>query len=107
MNWKIDYTDKAKKDLNDFKGYSRNQIMKAIQKVSTNPLPQNEGGYGKPLGNHAKTKLTGFLKIKLLKLGIRVIYKLERIEEIMTVVVISIRDDSKCYEETHKRIKRG
>jgi len=36
--------------------------MKGIFKVSQNPLPNTEGGYGKPLGNHSGVNLTACLK---------------------------------------------
>lgn len=32
-------------------------VLKAVQKVQINPLPDYEGGYGKPLGNHLQSKL--------------------------------------------------
>ena len=40
-------------------------VTKALLRVSQNPLPANEGGYGKALGNHTANKLSGLLKIKL------------------------------------------
>ena len=105
MNWKIELTACAKEDLNRFKGSNKKQIEKSILKVSSNPLPINEGGYGKPLGNHSSNNLSGFLKIKLRALGVRIIYKLVRVETKMQIVVISIRNDNRCYEEAEKRIK--
>lgn len=106
MNWKVEMTSDAIKDLKNFKGADKRQIEKAILKVSSNPLPFQEGGYGKPLGNHSKVKLSGLFKIKLRKLGVRVIYKLVKIENKMQIIVISIRDNYKCYEEAQKRIMK-
>ena len=75
MSWEIKYLPEAVKDLDKLSAYNRELVLKAISKVSTNPLPQSEGGYGKPLGNKGNYNLTGLLKIKLKKIGIRVVYK--------------------------------
>lgn len=105
MAWKIIYTKEAEKDLENLDGSQRKYVLKAIKKVSENPLPSNEGGYGKALGNHKTGKLAGYLKIKLLKQGLRVVYGIERRDEIMEVVVISIRDDDTVYKMASERIK--
>lgn len=62
-------------------------------------------GIGKPLGNHASSKLSGFYKIKLRDLGYRVVYSLLRENDTMTVIVISVRDDDEVYKEAQRRIK--
>lgn len=74
MSWIIEYLDKAKDDLRELEGSQRKQVLKAIQKISQNSLPDYEGGYGKPLGNKGGNNLLGYYKIKPLKLGIRVVY---------------------------------
>jgi mRNA interferase RelE/StbE len=74
--WQVEYLQDAVEDLKRLDHSQRLQVLKAIEKVSGNPLPQNEGGYGKPLGNRNSTRLAGFLKIKLKRLGLRVVYKL-------------------------------
>ena len=65
MNWSVEYLPEAKKDLKNLDGSQRLLVLKAIKKVQTNPLPQPEGGYGKPLGNKNGNDLSGFLKVKL------------------------------------------
>lgn len=105
MAWTIEYFKEAKKDLVKLDHSQRLQVLKAIEKVSQNPLPDYEGGYGKPLSNNATTKLTGYCKIKLLKLGIRVVYGLVKEDEIMKIVVISVRKDKVVYKLADKRIK--
>ena len=65
MNWKLEYLPEAEKDLKDLDGSQRILVLKAIKKVQQNPLPVEEQGYGKPLGNHSSTNLAGLLKIKL------------------------------------------
>lgn len=81
-------------------------VVKAIDKVSANPLPQAEGGYGKPLGNHNKANLTGYMKIKLKDLGLRVVYGLVRENNVMKIIVISVRADEEVYLEAASRIRK-
>lgn len=106
MSWNIAYLPEAVKDLKALAGNQQILVRKAIQKVSQNPLPIEEGGYGKPLGHKSGTNLTGFLKIKLRGAGIRVVYKLERSESGMTVIVVGVREDDEVYELAQKRITK-
>ena len=105
MSWKIVYTKEAKEDLKKLDGSQRPIVLKAIQKVSSNPLPNNEGGLGKPLGNHKTGNLSGYMKIKLLRDGLRVVYGIERKDEVMEIIIISIRDDETVYKMASERIK--
>ena len=98
MNWKLSYLPEAAKDLKSLDGSQRILVVKAINKVLENPLPDYEGGYGKPLGNRSGSDLSGFLKIKLKNAGIRVVYKLIRTETEMLVVVVGARADSEVYD---------
>ena len=72
-------------------------------KVSQNPLPAENGGYGKPLGNKSAQNLTNLLKIKFKNLGVRVVYKVECTETVMKIIVISARADEYAYKEAAKR----
>lgn len=65
MSWTLEYLPEAEKDLKALDGSQRLLVLKAIKKVQQNPLPAEEKGYGKALGNHSRTNLAGFLKIKL------------------------------------------
>ena len=98
MSYLVEYSDDAKSDLKKLDNSHAHQVRKAIDKVSQNPLPKSEGGYGNPLGNVGGRNLTGLLKIKLLKAGIRIVYKLIREDKIMRIVVIAIREDNAVYE---------
>jgi len=104
MKHEIHYTEDALNDMDLLDNSQRKQVKKAIFKVSTNPLPKKEGGYGNPLGNKGGTNLTGLMKIKLLKLGIRVVYQLIRVDKIMKVIVIAARSEDLVYKEASKRI---
>ena len=77
MKWNVRYLEEAYCDLKNLDNSIQKLVVKAIRKVSQNPLPNNEGGYGKPLSNQKDSKLAGLLKIKLLKAGIRIVYRLE------------------------------
>ncbi|MDR0924667.1 MAG: type II toxin-antitoxin system RelE/ParE family toxin [Hungatella sp.] len=106
MNWKVSYLPEALEDLRKLDGSQRILIRKAIQKVSQNPLPETEGGYGKFLGNKSSTNLSGFLKVKLRGAGLRIVYLLVRRDNDMLVIVIGARADDEVYETAHNRIKK-
>lgn len=104
MEWKIEYIKEAQRDLKNLDPHNRKLILKAIQKTALRPLPPPDG-IGKPLGNHSATKLSGYYKIKLRDLGYRVVYGLVKENNIMKVIVISIRDDELVYKEAERRIE--
>jgi len=104
MKWKVEYLKESLKDLKSLDHSKKLQVLKAIDKVSQNSLPNFEGGYGKPLGNKSNTNLTGYFKIKLLKLEIRVVYGLVKERGIMKIIVISIRKDETVYQIAVDRI---
>ena len=106
MKWSLKYLPEAVKDLKKLSGSQRILVAKAIDKVIENPLPQNEGGYGKPLGNKNGNDLSGFLKIKLRDAGIRVVYKLIRKDSEMLVIVIGIRADDEVYDTAKHRVTK-
>jgi len=100
MNWEVVYTDDAKKDFQKLDNSVRGQILSGIRKVKQNPLPNDEGGYGKPL----RGKLSGCCKIVFKEIGKRVVYKLDRIGGAMVIIIISARADGEAYTEAEKRI---
>ena len=103
MNWSLVFLPEAIKDIQRLSLSQQAMVKKAIKKVKENPLPQNEGGYGKPLGSKRGLNLTGLLKIKLRGEGIRVVYKLERRESQMLVIVVGVREDEEVYQIAHTR----
>ena len=98
--WQIRYFREAKKDLARLDHSQQILVTKAIRKVSQNPLPQTEGGYGKPL----RGALANLLKIKLRDAGLRVVYRLVRTEHAMQIIVISIRSDDTVYKLAEQRL---
>jgi len=103
MSWEIEYIKEAQRDLKRLDPYNRKLIVKAIAKTAERPL-QPPDGIGKPLGNHASSKLSGYYKIKLKDLGYRVVYQLIREGKKMRVIIISIREDEAVYKEAERRI---
>ena len=101
--WELSFLPEAREDLRALDGSQRIRVVKAIAKVQSNPLPSSEGGYGKPLGNKRLSQLSGLMKVKLKSDGIRIVYKLERIELAMRIVVIGVRSDDAVYREAQKR----
>jgi mRNA interferase RelE/StbE len=102
--WDVTFLPEAIKDREALEASVRNHVDKAIRKVSQNPLPKSEGGYGNPLGHKQGRNLTGFLKIKLSKLGIRVVYSLIRDKGAIRIVVIAARADSEVYKIAASRV---
>ena len=106
MTWEIEFLEEAEKDMKKLDHSAQIQVLKGIMKVRKNPLPGEEGGYGKRLGNKSGTNLTNLLKIKFRDLGIRVVYKIERVNGVMKIIVVSARTDEKVYKEAAKRRNR-
>lgn len=107
MTWSIEFLEEAKKDLKKLDHSVQLQVLKGIQKVSQNPLSVQEGGYGKPLGNKTGVNLTNLLKIKFRDLGIRVVYKTIRMDNVMKIIVVSARSDEQVYKEAGKRREKN
>ena len=107
MTWIIEFLEEAEKDMKKLDHSVRVQVLKGIKKVSQNPLPVEEGGYGKVLGNKRGSNLTNLLKIKFRDLGIRVVYKIERVNGVMKIIVVSARADEQVYKEASKRRERN
>jgi len=102
--WNVIFLPEAEKERASLDTSVRNQVDKAIRKVSQNPLPKSEGGYGNPLGHRNGKNLTGLFKIKLKKLGLRIVYKLVRDGEKMCIIVVATRADDEVYEIAGERV---
>jgi mRNA interferase RelE/StbE len=103
VEFSIEYLAEAQDELDKLDGSVRIVVLKAIDKVSKNPLPESEGGYGKALGNTRVANLAGLLRIKLKSNGIRIIYQLERVDKRMKIVIIGMRSDDAVYRMAQKR----
>ena len=103
--WKVEYLKEALKDIKQLEQVQRVQVVKAINKIAANPLPRTEGGYGISLGKKGGPNLTGYCKIKLLKLVLRVVYQLARENNSMRIIAVSERADDEVYLTAQKRKK--
>lgn len=105
MMYKLSFIKQAAEDYKALDGSQRKVVDKAIKRILINPLPNAEGGYGKPLGNQSNSSLAGLMKIKLKSSGLRIVYKLEKREDNVLIIIIGARADSKVYKEAEKRMK--
>ena len=100
IKWTLSFHPKVTDDIFLLDKVISHQVRKLIGRAKKNSSPITEGGYGKPLSG----KLSGCLKIKLKKVGIRVGYKIERTEKEMKVIIIGARSDAEVYKETAIRL---
>ena len=104
--WKLIIWEEVNEDYEELDKIQKRLVDKAIFKVMQNPLPKNEGGYGKPLGNKGNVNLAGCYKIKLRDSGIRIVYRLQRTEHGMEIIIIGMRDSAEVYDLAAKRIEK-
>lgn len=108
MNWEVEYLPEAEEEFLALDGSTKRRVSNAIARVKINPYPstgdgKGRVGYGKPLGNKNGLDLTDFLKVKLRKDGIRIIYKLEEENGVMKIVVVGVRADMEVYKVAYSR----
>ena len=103
MTWNVVFLDEAKKDFMRLDRSVQKPVVRGIQKVAQNPVSMEQGGYGKPLGTKKGLNLTNLLKIKFRDLGIRVVYKAEIKDNVMRIIVVSVRADDQVYQEAARR----
>lgn len=108
--WSYTFLPEAFDDLKRLDGSMRKHVLKALDKVAENPLPQTDPhnpGYGVPLGNKLDKDLTGLMKVKLRKDGIRIVYHLVKTETSFEIIVIGMREDEAVYREAFLRKKKA
>ena len=103
MSWRVEWLEEAAKDMRRLGKAEQKQVLKGIAKVSENPLPSSQGGYGKPLRNANRAHLAGLCKIKFRDLGIRVVYKPVLKEGTMVIIVVGVRTDGEAYLKADER----
>jgi mRNA interferase RelE/StbE len=99
MSYQINFLPEALNDMKSLDHSVSTQVTKGILKVSKNPVSIHQGGYGKPLGNKDGSNLTGLFKIKFRGIGIRVVYSVMEQNNVMTIIVVSVRADNQVYQE--------
>ncbi|MGF0095345.1 type II toxin-antitoxin system RelE family toxin [Peptoniphilus sp. SGI.035] len=106
MNYKLSFINEAIEDYKSLDGSQRKVVDKALKRILLNPLPNTQGGYGKPLSNLSNSKLAGLMKIKLKSSGLRIVYKLEQLDNEVLIIIIGARSESKVYKDAEKRVAK-
>lgn len=104
-SWSYRLIPSAEKDFAKLDGSQKRLVLKALDKLTTNPLPRQEGGYGSPLGNKDGTALAGLLKLKLRGAGLRIVYDLKYQDETAYVIIIGLREDKQVYRDAAHRLE--
>lgn len=102
-DYEVVFYPAADRDMAKLEGSRRRQVFKALEKVKGDPLPQDRGGYGKPLGNKSGADLAGYMKTKLRGSGIRIVYRLVELRGRMAVIVVGAREDGEAYALAARR----
>ena len=103
MSYQINFLSEALNDMKRLDNSIRPKVAKGIQKVSQNPISIYQGGYGKPLANKDGANLAGLFKIKFRGIRIRVVYSIEKRNNVMTIIVVSVRADNQVYQVASQR----
>lgn len=96
----LDFWEDAIKDWNALDGHQKKFVAKALQKVE-----ENAANIGEALSKKRNIDLTGFRKVKLKSIGIRIVYKvLNDKVEVAEIITIGNRADEEVYKEAFERI---
>lgn len=97
MTYKIEFDPRAEKDYHRLDNSQRIAIDKSFFRICQ---------IGMQAGEALSGKLSGCRKLKHKKLGLRVIFR-QTVKgiEIIEIIAIGRRQDSKVYKEAEKRIK--
>lgn len=101
-SFSIRFLPAAERDLKKLNPSVAKEVLKKIKHVAQNPRPTSVSGYGHSLAGN----LSGFLKIKLLSRGLRVVYALREIEGEMVVVVVAARANDEVYKIAERRARQ-
>lgn len=99
---KLYFWDEAKNDLAVLDGHQKKFVYKALQRIET-----NGASIGEALSRKRNIDLTGYRKVKLKSIGIRIIYKVlnDKIE-VAEIIAIGNRADEEVYKEALERIRK-
>lgn len=98
---KLDFWEDAEHDWANLDGHQKKYVSKALQRIEV-----NGANIGEPLNKKRNIDLTGYRKVKLKSLGIRIVYgMLNGKIEVAEIVVIGNRADEEVYKEAFRRIQ--
>lgn len=100
---KLNFWEDAKTDWSALDGHQKKFVAKALQKIE-----ENADGIGEVLSKKRHIDLTGYRKVKLKAVGIRIVYKVlnDKIE-VAEIVAIGNRADEEVYKEAFERIAKN
>ena len=93
--YKLNFLEKAKKDIKKLDKIIQNQVFKKLQKISDNP----------EIWNNLTWELVWYKKVYVNNKKIRIVYKI--IDDKIEILIITIwkRENKKIYKDAFKRIK--
>lgn len=95
------FIEKAKKDYNKLDGSVKKLVNAAIAKMR-----ERADEIGEELTNKHGLNLIGCRKIKLKKIGIRIVYRIVGDEaEIAEIITVGKREDNEVYQVASKRLE--
>ena len=98
----LEFYDEAVREWRNLDGHQKKFVSKALEKIE---LRGSE--IGEPLGNKRNIDLTGYRKVKLRQIGIRIIYRVtNEVVEITEIVAIGDRVDEEVYQDASERIQK-
>lgn len=99
---KLQFWEEAKKDWAALDGHQKKFVSKALQRIE-----ENAAHIGEALSKKRNIDLTGYRKVKLKAVGIRIVYKVlnDKIE-VAEIIAIGNRADEEVYKEALERINK-
>lgn len=92
--------EEAKEEWLNLDGHQKKFVSKALQRIE-----ENGSDIGDALGKKRNIDLTGYRKVRLRKLGIRIVYKVVNgAIEVTEIVAIGDREGEEVYREAFERI---
>lgn len=94
------FWEEAKVEWFNLDGHQKKFVSKALQRIE-----ENGADIGDALGKKRNIDLTGYRKVKLRKLGIRIVYRVvDSTIEVTEIIAIGDRKDEEVYREAFARI---
>ncbi|KGR74715.1 type II toxin-antitoxin system RelE family toxin [Ureibacillus sinduriensis] len=98
----LEFYDEAVDEWQSLDGHQKKFVSKALEKIEA---LGNE--IGEPLGNKRDVNLTGYRKVKLKQIGIRIVYRVvNEVIEITEIIAIGGRADEEVYQDAYDRIQK-
>lgn len=91
-SYEVLFTQAAREGLANLDKGERDQVLKQIEKLKRAPE------LGAPLGNRLGTSLAGYRKLYACKKRVRIIYGIEGLRLVVTVIAIGPREDARVYQ---------